>query len=126
MVNSCKAWNLATIKEEKVRWHIKQLILNTNEILATFDNATDEALEELWQWACAYKKWRAEGGLAERKAQLRKIAELLRRDVDKYAEVMTKDMGKLFVEAKGEVDLCAEIADYYADKAEEIFETTST
>ena len=41
------------------------------------------------------KKWRAEGGLAERKAQLRKIAELLRRDVDKYAEVMTKRYGKI-------------------------------
>lgn len=92
----------------------------TNEILATFDNATDEALEEaLANGHALYKKWRAEGGLAERKAQLRKIAELLRRDVDKYAEVMTKDIGKLFVEAKGEVDLCAEIADYYADKAEE-------
>lgn len=66
----------------------------TNEILATFDNATDEALEEaLANGHALYKKWRAEGGLAERKAQLRKIAELLRRDVDKYAEVMTKDMG---------------------------------
>ena len=92
----------------------------TNEILATFDNATDEALgEALANEHALYKKWRAEGGLDERKVQLRKIAELLRRDVDKYAEVMTKDMGKLFVEAKGEVDLCAEIADYYADKAEE-------
>lgn len=92
----------------------------TNEVLKTFDNATDVDLESaLANGHALYKKWRAEGGLDDRKVQLHKIAELLRRDVDKYAELMTKDMGKLFTEAKGEVELCAEIADYYADKAEE-------
>lgn len=92
----------------------------TNEVLKTFDNATDVDLEAaLANGHALYKKWRAEGGLDDRKVQLHKIAELLRRDVDKYVEVMTKDMGKLFTEAKGEVELCAEIADYYADKAEE-------
>lgn len=92
----------------------------TNEVLKTFDNATDVDLEAaLANGHALYKKWRAEGGLDDRKVQLHKIAELLRRDVDKYAELMTKDMGKLFTEAKGEVELCAEIADYYADKAEE-------
>ena len=32
---------------------------------------------------------------------------------------MTKDMGKLFIEAKGEVELCADIADYYVDNADD-------
>ena len=54
----------------------------TNEILATFDNATDEALEEaLANGHALYKSGVLKVGLAERKAQLRKIAELLRRDV---------------------------------------------
>ncbi|MBP2620369.1 NAD-dependent succinate-semialdehyde dehydrogenase [Streptococcus panodentis] len=92
----------------------------TNEVLKEFDNHTDADLEAaLAAGHALYKKWRAEGGLEERKGQLHKVAELLRRDVDKYAEVMTKDMGKLFTEAKGEVELCAAIADYFADKAEE-------
>ncbi|MGT2949482.1 NAD-dependent succinate-semialdehyde dehydrogenase [Streptococcus devriesei] len=98
----------------------------TNEVLKEFANNSDADLEKALVTAHAlYKKWRAEGGLEERKAQLHKVADLLRRDRDKYAEVMTKDMGKLFVEAQGEVDLCAEIADYFADKAEEFLQSKS-
>lgn len=56
--------------------------------------------------------------LAQRKEQLPQIAQLLRRDSDYYVKVLTKDMGKLFTEAKGEITLCADIADYYAEKTE--------
>ncbi|CAI3476538.1 hypothetical protein CIRMBP1197_02304 [Enterococcus cecorum] len=56
--------------------------------------------------------------MAQRKEQLPQIAQLLRRDSDYYAKVLTKDMGKLFTEAKGEITLCADIADYYAEKTE--------
>ncbi|CAI3294927.1 hypothetical protein CIRMBP1230_01031 [Enterococcus cecorum] len=56
--------------------------------------------------------------LAQRKEQLPQIAQLLRRDSDYYAKVLTKDMGKLFTEAKGKITLCADIADYYAEKTE--------
>lgn len=95
----------------------------TNEVLKEFDNHTDADLDNALATAHAlYKKWRAEGGLEERKAILHNVAEVLRRDVDKYAEVMTKDMGKLFIEAKGEVELCADIADYFADKAEDFLQ----
>lgn len=57
-------------KEGKGTMAYKTTYPYTNEILATFDNATDEALEEaLANGHALYKKWRAEGGLAERKAQ---------------------------------------------------------
>lgn len=92
----------------------------TNDVLYQFDNMSDQALEEaLERGHLLYKKWRAADHLEERKAQLRQIGAILRRDRDKYAEYMTKDMGKLFKEAKGEIELCAKIADYYADKADE-------
>jgi succinate-semialdehyde dehydrogenase/glutarate-semialdehyde dehydrogenase len=97
----------------------------TNEILKEFDNASDADLENaLATGHSLYKEWRVENDLDARKVQLHKIADILRRDRDKYAEVMTKDMGKLFTEAQGEVDLCAEIADYYADKAEDFLKPT--
>ena len=97
----------------------------TNEVQKTFDNTTDEALEQaLVLGHNLYKKWRVDDEFEARKMQLHKVASLLRRDRDKYAEVMTKDMGKLFTEAQGEVELCAEIADYYADKAEEFLKPT--
>ena len=95
----------------------------TNEVLKEFPNASDADLEKaLAEGHALYKKWRSEGGLAERREQLHNVAAILRRDTDKYAEVMTKDMGKLFAEAKGEVELCADIADYFADKAEAFLE----
>lgn len=92
----------------------------TNEVLKSYDNISDETIEDILATSHAlYKKWRKQDVLANRKEQLHKIAEILRRDVDKYAEIMTKDMGKLFIEAKGEVELCADIADYYVDNADD-------
>ncbi|MBF6978645.1 NAD-dependent succinate-semialdehyde dehydrogenase [Aerococcaceae bacterium zg-BR22] len=92
----------------------------SNNVLKKYDNISDETIEQFLTTSHAlYKKWRKQDALEDRKRQLHKIAEILRRDIDKYAEIMTKDMGKLFVEAKGEVELCADIADYYADKADE-------
>lgn len=92
----------------------------TNEVLKSYDNISDETIEDILATSHAlYKKWRQQDTLANRKEQLHKIAEILRRDVDKYAEIMTKDMGKLFIEAKGEIELCADIADYYVDNADD-------
>ncbi len=92
----------------------------TNEVLKSYDNISDETIENILATSHAlYKKWRKQDALANRKEQLHKIAEILRRDVDKYAEILTKDMGKLFIEAKGEIELCADIADYYVDNADD-------
>lgn len=97
----------------------------TNEVLHTFDNMTNQGVADVLERAhLLYKKWRQEDHLEERKAQLHQVANILRRDRDKYAEIMTKDMGKLFTEAQDEVDLCADIADYYADKADEFLMST--
>ncbi|MGT2911632.1 NAD-dependent succinate-semialdehyde dehydrogenase [Streptococcus cameli] len=92
----------------------------TNEVLQTYDNCSDQAIDKALETAHQlYKTWRQEDKLQERKEQLHTVADILRRDCDKYAEIMTKDMGKLFKEAQGEIKLCAMIADYYAEKAEE-------
>ena len=91
----------------------------TNQVEKEFKNTTDEELEKTLATAHAlYKKWRNEP-VASRKPILHKVAELLRQRRTQYAEIMTRDMGKLIGEAEGEVDLCAAICDYYADKAEE-------
>lgn len=92
----------------------------TNEVLKTYTDTTDAEIQEaLEKGHKLYKDWRKNDKLQERKKQLKKLAEILRRDVDKYAEILTKDMGKLIQEAKDEVNLCAKIADYYANKAED-------
>ena len=45
---------------------------------------------------------------------MQKAADLLRRDSDAYAKLLTLEMGKLISEAKAEVELSAEIFEYYA------------
>lgn len=90
----------------------------TNEVLKSYNNATDAELEEVLTTSAAlYHQWRQEPA-ATRKPILHKIAAALREHKAELAKIMTQDMGKLIGESEGEVDLCADIADYYADQAE--------
>src|SRR4051812_45685309 len=56
---------------------------------------------------------------AERAAVLRRVAELLRADVDELALLVTREMGKPLAEARAEVEKCATACDYYAEHAPE-------
>lgn len=93
----------------------------TNEVEKEFPNATDEELEAVLAKAHQlYLDWRNDSeSLEDRKAILHRIADILRERRTEYATIMSHDMGKLIGEAEGEVDLCADICDYYADKADE-------
>ena len=93
----------------------------TNEVEKEFPNATDEELEAVLAKAHQlYLDWRNDSeGLEDRKAILHRVADILRERRTEYATIMSHDMGKLIGEAEGEVDLCADICDYYADKADE-------
>jgi NAD-dependent aldehyde dehydrogenases len=87
----------------------------TNELVKEYPNATAEEIETALSTGHAlYKKWRDEP-VASRAATLHKIADLLRKNEDELAKIATIDMGKLYSESKGEVELCAIIADYYAE-----------
>lgn len=93
----------------------------TNEVEKEFPNATDEELEAVLAKAHQlYLDWRNDSeSLEDRKAILHRVADILRKRRTEYATTMSHDMGKLIGEAEGEVDLCADICDYYADKADE-------
>ncbi len=93
----------------------------TNEVEKEFPNATDEELEAvLAKVHQLYLDWRNDSeSLEDRKAILHRVADILRERRTEYATIMSHDMGKLIGEAEGEVDLCADICDYYADKADE-------
>ncbi|UTX36282.1 NAD-dependent succinate-semialdehyde dehydrogenase [Ligilactobacillus salivarius] len=93
----------------------------TNEVEKEFPNATDEELEAVLAKAHQlYLDWRNDSeSLEDRKAILHRVADILRERRTEYATIMSHDMGKLIGEAEGEVDLCADICDYYADKSDE-------
>ena len=103
----------------------------TNQVEKTFKNTTDEELEQTLATAHQlYLNWQKNNNLEKRKQVILNLGHILRERREEYATIMTKDMGKLIGEAKGEVDLCASFCDYYvanADKflAPDIIATTS-
>ncbi|KGO32139.1 NAD-dependent succinate-semialdehyde dehydrogenase [Oenococcus alcoholitolerans] len=86
-----------------------------NKLVKEYPNATSDEIEKALSSGYAlYKKWRNQPAIGRTKI-LHKIADLLRKNEDELARIATTDMGKLLSESKGEVELCAIIADYFAD-----------
>jgi len=67
----------------------------------------------------AYLDWRHKSH-EERAPYLRKIAAALRENTDKFADLMTREMGKLLRDGKTEIELCARIFEYTADNGPEM------
>ena len=94
----------------------------TGEVIKTFPNATDAEVKAAIDKAhAAFLAWR-ETPYAARAAILQKAADLLRKDADAYAKFLTLEMGKLFSEAKAEVELSAKIFEYYVKHAERLLQ----
>ncbi|WP_454883326.1 NAD-dependent succinate-semialdehyde dehydrogenase [Sphingomonas oryzagri] len=94
----------------------------TGETLKTFPAATDdEIMRAITSAHQAFLAWR-DTSFSERATIMSAAAEILRRDIDAYAEILTLEMGKLLPEAKAEVELSAAIFDYYAKNAEALLQ----
>lgn len=92
----------------------------TGEKLLEFPFSTDDEVKTaLEKGGKAFSFWR-QTSFADRGRILQKAADLLRRDSDKFAKILTLEMGKLFSEAKAEVEVSAKIFEYYVDNAEKI------
>jgi succinate-semialdehyde dehydrogenase/glutarate-semialdehyde dehydrogenase len=100
----------------------------TGERLASFAPLDERALEAaLVEAAKAAVGWR-ETPFAERARCLRNAASLLRRESERYARLVTLEMGKLIQEARAEIEKCAWGCEYYAEHAERFLaeETVAT
>ena len=92
----------------------------SGELVQTFPDATDDEVALAIDKADrAFRSWRLRS-FAERAAVMRSAAALLRGDADRYARILTLEMGKLLAEAWAEVELSAAILDYYAENAERL------
>lgn len=92
----------------------------SGETLKTFADATDAEVRDAIDKAHnAFLGWKTTP-FAERGRILQKAADILRRDSDAYAKLLTLEMGKIFAEAKAEVELSAKIFEYYVRNAEEM------
>ncbi len=91
----------------------------TEELVKTFVQHTDKQLEAIIAKAqeTFENDWTLRA-LADRKVIVKKAVSILREKLDEFAKPITAEMGKLFRESQGEVELSADILDYYADNAE--------
>ncbi|MEG3870534.1 NAD-dependent succinate-semialdehyde dehydrogenase [Microcoleus sp. Z1_B5] len=89
----------------------------TGETLKTFEPIADEVIEAKLELAQqAFKKYR-QLPFEQRALWMQKVADILERDREIYAEMMTLEMGKTLKSAIGEVEKCALVCRYYAKNA---------
>ncbi len=90
----------------------------TGRVLQTYPEMqageVDQAVEAVH---AAHRSWRRTG-FPERAESMRRAAGVLRERVDEYATLMTQEMGKPIKEARGEIEKCAWVCEYYAENAE--------
>lgn len=90
----------------------------TGEILKTFEEISDAALEQKIASAeKAFGEWK-KTSFAERSALMRKLGNYLRENKEMLADLQTKEMGKTKKSGIPNVEKCAALCDYYADNAE--------
>jgi succinate-semialdehyde dehydrogenase / glutarate-semialdehyde dehydrogenase len=89
----------------------------TNEVVKKFEEIDDKKLEEaVAQANTAFTKWKTTS-YDQRATLLHKVAELLRAKKDMLSKLITLEMGKPIAQAVGEIELSADIFDYYANNA---------
>ena len=89
----------------------------TGERIDTYEEHTgDDADAALDRATEAFEEWR-ERPLREREELLASAAEVLRENEERYAEIMTREMGKPITQARSEVEKCAWVCDHYAENA---------
>lgn len=90
-----------------------------NQEVARYDCFDEARIEQILEETyTAQKRWFIDYTFAQRAEILRKIAQLLRERADEYGRIISLEMGKLLREARGEVNKCALVCEYYADQAE--------
>jgi len=82
------------------------------------DYSDPEVRDILTQVNDTWNSWK-KTSFGERSKLMKRAANVLRENAGEYAELMALEMGKPIREGKAEVEKCAWVCDYYADKAEE-------
>src|SRR5579863_10392915 len=100
----------------------------TGEVVKTFQPLSEAEIEKKLQLAVRTFKAEHQTSFAERAKRMLKAAEILERDKDKFAHLMTLEMGKTYKSAVAEAVKCTTACRYYAENterflADEIVET---
>jgi succinate-semialdehyde dehydrogenase / glutarate-semialdehyde dehydrogenase len=92
----------------------------TGELIRVFDPHTSAEVDAKIQKAHEAFRAHRRTSFAERAAKMRKAADILESEKDRWARLMTLEMGKTLKSAGDEALKCAWACRYYADNAEKI------
>jgi succinate-semialdehyde dehydrogenase/glutarate-semialdehyde dehydrogenase len=91
----------------------------TGETVKEYPTITDDALRDaIARTDQAHREWAQATTVADRASLLRRVGELHSERRKELAEIIVAEMGKPVGQARGEVDFCASIYEFYADNAE--------
>ncbi|WP_020532526.1 NAD-dependent succinate-semialdehyde dehydrogenase [Flexithrix dorotheae] len=90
----------------------------TDQVIAKYPTLSEMALsDKLEKSKSSFKIWK-EIPYGKKASLFHKVGNLLRENKEIYAQKITEEMGKVIKEARGEVEKCAWVCDYYAENAE--------
>lgn len=90
----------------------------TDKLIKEYPQHDDKYVESAL--AAAHKLYKsdwAQGDISQRLNVLSKLSELFAQHEEELAKTISQEMGKLIEQSRGEVKICAAIAQYYADNA---------
>ena len=89
----------------------QSIIKNYNEMdQGEINKILESSHKDFLNWKLTDFKLRSE--------KMKKAADVLRKNSEKYSLLMTKEMGKPIVQSRAEVEKCAWVCEYYAENAE--------
>jgi succinate-semialdehyde dehydrogenase / glutarate-semialdehyde dehydrogenase len=92
----------------------------TGEVVKTFQPLSEAEIEKKLQLAVTTFRAERKTSFATRAQRMLKAAEILERDKDKFAHLMTLEMGKTYKSAVAEAVKCTTACRYYAENIEKI------
>lgn len=91
---------------------------STGKVIATYDNMSPEEVGRKVRAARdAFPKWK-KLDLTERAEYMRRLGRVMRKNREEYARLVTEEMGKPVRQSLAEIEKCAWVCDYYAERAE--------
>jgi len=91
---------------------------STGKVIAAYDNESPEQVNRKVKFAReAFSKWK-KLDLAERAEYMRRLGRVMRKNREEYARLVTEEMGKPVRQSLAEIEKCAWVCDYYAERAE--------
>lgn len=91
---------------------------STGKVIAAYENISAEEVSRKVKAARdAFSKWK-KLDLAERAEYMRRLGRVMRKNREEYARLVTEEMGKPIRQSLAEIEKCAWVCDYYAERAE--------